>query len=176
MSPPLRLPVEHSQTANNMKSDIADKPYRLNVGIVLFNKDGHVFVGERTDTPGAWQMPQGGIDEGEDYLHAAYRELLEETGIPANQVEVIKIMDDFLYYDFPANLKGREVYENFKGQQQKWVAMRYLGQDDDINLEGHEEVEFSRWQWVPLEETVNLIVRFKKKVYADLITLFSDIS
>lgn len=156
--------------------DLDDRPYRLNVGVLLFNEKGHVFVGERSDSPGAWQMPQGGIDEGEDWEIAAYRELEEETGILKDKAEIIRVMDDYLTYDFPPELSGRAIYRDYKGQQQKWVAMRFTGENSDINITGHHEIEFSRWQWVTLKDTLDLIVPFKHKVYEALIKEFSDIA
>ncbi len=148
-------------------------PYRPCVGIALFNDRGEVFVGERIDTPGAWQMPQGGIDEGEDILLAAKRELMEEVG--TNKAELIRIADQTICYDVPHELSVKHWGGKYCGQQQTWVAMRFTGDDKDICLDGHDVPEFSKWQWVPLSLTVDLIVPFKRETYAQVIALFSDL-
>ena len=152
-------------------------PYRLNVGICLFNKDKKVFVGERCDTDGAWQMPQGGIDEGEDYETAAFRELYEETGVQRQHAEIIKVMDDFLYYDFPQEVIDKyDHLKPYKGQKQKWIAMRFLGKDSDINLTAYkDEIEFSQWRWIELENIIEYAVDFKTKVYKSVIGQFSKL-
>jgi len=150
--------------------------YRPNVGIALYNDKGQVFVGERIDTPGAWQMPQGGIDAGEDLLPAALRELKEETG--TDKAELIRIHETPIRYDLP-----KHVYEKFKdiwetpyiGQEQIWIAMRFTGTDIDIDINADAEPEFSDWQWVDICDTLNLIVPFKKEVYTQVIKAFSDI-
>lgn len=149
-------------------------PYRPCVGITLFNKDGLVFVGERIDTPGAWQMPQGGIDEGEELLAAAHRELKEEVG--TDQVELLKIADDKIRYDVPADVSVRHWAGEFRGQEQSWVAMRFMGEDSDICIDCHEPPEFNKWQWVKLEDTVDLIVPFKRDVYKKVISFFKDVA
>lgn len=147
-------------------------PYRPCVGIALFNADGKVFVGERIDTPGAWQMPQGGIDEGEDLKVAALRELKEEIG--TDKATLLRIHDKKIPYDLPPHLLGKLWGGQYGGQIQTWVAMRFTGNDSDIDLEADDHPEFSRWQWVPLEETTDLIVPFKKDTYLKVIEAFRE--
>lgn len=161
-------------------TDITDLPYRPCVGIALFNQDGHVFVGERIDTPGAWQMPQGGIDPGEDITLAALRELSEEVG--TDQADIIRISDTPLYYDLPDDwekygMENRTLWNGkYRGQVQTWVAARFTGSDADIDLETYEKPEFSAWQWIPLSQTIDLIVPFKRDVYVQVIQQFRDIA
>lgn len=148
------------------------KPYRSCVGIALFNKDGKVFVGERIDTPGAWQMPQGGIDDGEDIKLAALRELKEEIG--SNNASLIKIMDEKIRYDLPPHLKDTLWGGKYAGQEQTWIKMQFDGNDEDIVLDADEHPEFSQWQWVNIEDTLDLIVPFKRDVYERVIKAFKD--
>lgn len=147
--------------------------YRPCVGIALFNHDGKVFVGERIDTPGAWQMPQGGIDEGESVEDAAFRELGEEVG--TNQGVIIKIAEEKLRYDLPDDKIQKLWNGKYRGQEQTWVAMRFTGNDSDIDLNSFREPEFTNWQWVDIRDTLNLIVPFKHELYMHVIRLFSDI-
>lgn len=149
-------------------------PYRPCVGIALFNPSGQVFVGERIDTPGAWQMPQGGVDEGEEIVEAARRELLEEVG--TDMAELIRVADRTICYDVPMELSTKHWGGKYRGQEQTWVAMRFMGKDSDIHLDGHDVPEFSRWQWIDLNRTVDLIVPFKRETYAQVISLFQDLS
>jgi len=147
---------------------IARLPYRPCVGIVLARPDGTIFGGERVDTPGAWQMPQGGVDPGEGTQKAALRELWEETGLSGDAVTVERRMDDWVTYDLPADLvpvlwKGR-----FRGQKQRWYLMRYDGPDEAINIAGPPR-EFARWKWMTPAEMLASIVPFKRAVYAQVL-------
>lgn len=153
----------------------AHLPLRPCVGVALFNAENKVFVGERIDTPSAWQMPQGGIDEGEDVVIAAKRELQEETGI--TQAELIRVAERPIHYELPDALVEK-LWGGcaFRGQEQIWVAMRFTGNDRDIDLSGFEHPEFSRWQWVDLSQTIDLIVPFKRDVYRQIMSLFADIA
>lgn len=151
------------------------KNYRPCVGICLFNRNGQVFVGERIDTPGAWQMPQGGIDAGESLEAAALRELQEETGLSGEQADILKIAEETITYDLPQSLIERLWNGKYHGQEQTWVAMRFKGSDSDIRLDAHNPPEFSRWQWVDLPQTLELIVPFKRETYKQVIALFSGL-
>ena len=151
------------------------KNYRPCVGIALFNSDRKVFVGERIDKPGAWQMPQGGIDPGENIEDTAFRELFEETGIPKSKANIIKIADEKITYDLPETLIQKLWNGKYHGQVQTWVAMRFTGHDDIINLNAYNPPEFLAWQWVDLHRTVDLIVPFKRDSYKKVISLFSDL-
>ena len=145
----------------------SDLPYRPCVGIMLFNRDGKVFVGKRIDqTVEGWQMPQGGIDKGETPRQAALRELLEEVG--TDQAEIIAEMDDWVTYDLPAHLVGVAFKGKYRGQRQKWFALRFTGQDSEIDLTAHEP-EFSSFQWVSLDALPELIVPFKRETYKAVI-------
>jgi len=153
-----------------MSVDPATLPYRPCVGVTLINREGLVFVARRIDTEmEAWQMPQGGIDEGEDPATAALRELEEEVG--TNKAEIIAETKDWLQYDLPHDLIGKVWKGRYRGQRQKWFAMRFLGDDADINLET-EHPEFCAWKWERLERLPNLIVPFKRKIYQDIVSEF----
>ena len=155
-------------------SDFSHLPYRPCVGLALFNARGQVFVGERLDNLGSWQMPQGGIDPGEDIQTAAFRELKEEVG--TGQAEILRVAGETICYDLPAERVPKFWNGQYRGQEQTWVAMRFTGEDSDIDLEAHSEPEFARWKWVELDEIVDLIVPFKRGTYARVIELFSDLS
>ena len=130
-------------------------------------------MGERIDTPGAWQMPQGGIDAGETPEQAAFRELKEEIG--TNKAEIIATAPQKLRYDLPPDVQQRLWNGKYAGQEQTWIAAKFTGDDQDIKLDTHEQIEFSNWQWVPLENSIQLIVPFKKDVYKNIIEIFKDI-
>lgn len=138
--------------------------------VMLLNADNRVWVGKRIDTPGdAWQMPQGGIDAGETPLEAALRELREETGI--DKAEPIAETRDWLRYDLPAHLQGKLWGGRYRGQEQKWFAMRFLGRDADINIETRHP-EFSAWAWIDPERLPEVIVPFKRTIYQRVLDEF----
>lgn len=144
-------------------------PYRAGVGVMLLNDRDEVFVGQRLDsTLEAWQMPQGGIDAGEDPREAAFRELEEETGVARHLAELIAESDDWLCYDLPDDLIGKIWKGRYCGQRQKWYAMRFLGSDADVKIETAHP-EFRAWQWAPADRLVDLIVPFKRTLYADVL-------
>ena len=146
-----------------MKNKNEDLPLRNGVGIILLNKDNKVFVAKRIDNPKKfWQMPQGGVNKGEDFLKAAYRELKEETNI--QNVELIKELDGLITYELPSNLLGIIWRGKYKGQKQKWFVMKFLGEDNEINIKT-KHPEFCEWKWIDLENITDLVVDFKLHVY-----------
>jgi len=155
--------------------EIAKLPYRQNVGVMLTNGKGEVFVGQRLDSEvAAWQMPQGGIDEGETPLDAALRELTEETGVLADQVTVIAETKGWVTYDLPHHIVPRIWKGRFRGQKQKWVLMRFDGTDDQINIDV-EHPEFSEWCWLPADQLIPNIVDFKRAVYEQVLGEFAGL-
>ena len=141
-------------------------PFRKGVGIIVLNKYNKIFVAKRIDNPkNFWQMPQGGVDEGEDFLSAAYRELEEETSI--KKVELIKEIDETTTYELPSHLLGIIWKGKFKGQKQKWFLMRYLGNDNEININTNKP-EFLEWKWIDLDMITDVVVDFKLEVYKTL--------
>ena len=149
-----------------MKNNLKDLPLRSGVGIILLNKDDKIFVARRIDNPkNFWQMPQGGVDEGEDFLTAAYRELEEETSI--KNVKLIQEIDGTLTYELPNHLLGIIWKGKYKGQKQKWFVMRFLGKDNDINIKT-KKPEFLEWRWIELDMITEVAVDFKLHVYKEL--------
>ena len=152
----------------------AGLPYRPGVGIMLLNRDHNVFVAHRLDNLSeAWQMPQGGVEDGETPTVAAFRELKEEIG--TNNAEIIDEIDAWLTYDFPVELIPKLWQGRYQGQKQKWFAMRFLGTDSEINLET-EKPEFRAWKWVPRDRVADLIVPFKKQLYQRVMAHFSALT
>ncbi len=152
--------------------DIEKLPYRQNVGLMVLNSDGDVFVGQRKDNAvAAWQMPQGGIDKGEDAQVAALRELEEETGISQDLVSVVAVSDGWIPYDLPHNLVPKLWKGRYRGQKQKWFLLRFHGTDDQINIQT-EHPEFSAWRWLKPAELVENIVPFKRDVYVKVVEEF----
>jgi putative (di)nucleoside polyphosphate hydrolase len=151
-----------------------DLPYRPCVGIMLVNRDGLVFVGRRIDqTIEGWQMPQGGIDDDETPLAAALREMKEEIG--TDKADFLAEMDDWLSYDLPPHLLGVALHGRYRGQRQKWIALRFTGDDRDINIQTAEP-EFGSWKWLSLEALPRLIVPFKRDTYDKVISAFRSVA
>lgn len=149
--------------------------YRPNVGVVLFHPDGRVWYGRRAGTPGPhnWQFPQGGVDEGEDMEAAARRELAEETGVTS--VQPLARTGDWIAYDFPPGYGGTKQARGFAGQKQMWFAYRFTGEESEIDLEAHGEIEFDAWRWGRLDEAPDLIVPFKRAVYEQVVAAFAPL-
>jgi len=149
-----------------MKKDLHNLPLRSGVGIVVLNKENKVFVAKRIDNPkNFWQMPQGGVDEGEDFLKAAYRELEEETSIKS--IELIKELEGTITYELPDRLLGLIWKGKYRGQKQKWFLMRFVGSDSEINIKT-KHPEFLEWKWVELDKITDLVVDFKLHVYKEV--------
>ena len=146
-------------------------PYRPCAGVVLANDQGLVFTGERVDTPGAWQMPQGGVDSGETPRTAAFRELEEETGVSPTLVTLEREHPDWILYDLPEHLVGKLWNGRYRGQKQRWFLMRFHGADSDIDLD-QKHREFSRRRWSTPDEAIENIVPFKRDVYKQVIAAF----
>jgi putative (di)nucleoside polyphosphate hydrolase len=154
-------------------SGIDHLPYRPCAGVMLVNRDGQVFVGQRLDSVlEAWQMPQGGIDPGEDALTAAVRELGEEAGIPPDRIELVAEAPDELFYDLPEDMVGKVWKGRWRGQRQRWFLFRFLGEDSDVNIRTAEP-EFRAWRWSDPADLPSMIVPFKKKLYEDVLAAFA---
>lgn len=150
------------------------RPYRPCVGVMLLNRLGEVFVGNRIDTPGDhWQMPQGGIEGDENPRDAAFRELFEETGV--NNAVLIKEARQPIRYDLPPELSETVWDGRYRGQEQLWFAMLFLGVDSDVQLDLHEQ-EFSEWRWISKDELVDNIVAFKRETYAEVLSEFDGLT
>jgi putative (di)nucleoside polyphosphate hydrolase len=150
-------------------------PYRRGVGALLINERGLVFVGRRIGSYSeAWQMPQGGIDEGESPEQAVMRELKEETG--TDKAKIIIESRDWLTYDLPDDLLGVAWGGEFRGQIQKWFALKFMGSDKDININAHNVPEFLEWRWLEIHELTRLIVPFKRQLYENIIAEFKDLA
>jgi putative (di)nucleoside polyphosphate hydrolase len=149
-------------------------PYRPAAAVMLLNREGKVFVAQRLDsTLEAWQMPQGGLDKGENVLEGALRELEEETGISRDKVEILARCPEQLLYDLPDDLVGRMWKGKWRGQSQTWFLMRFTGEDKDVDLDTPEP-EFRAWKWVEPAELPALIVPFKKRLYEDVLKAFAQ--
>ena len=149
-----------------MEDKFKDLPLRKGVGIIVLNKENKVFVAKRIDNPkNFWQMPQGGVDEGEDFLKAAYRELDEETSI--KNVELIKELDGTTTYELPKHLLGIIWKGKYKGQKQKWFLMKFVGEEKEINIKT-KNPEFLEWKWIEIDRITDVVVDFKLQVYKEL--------
>ncbi len=158
-------------------TEFLNLPYRPNAGLVLLNGAGKIFAGKRLDTPDAWQMPQGGVDKGEAFEAAAFRELEEETGVSPDLVQLLAQSETPLKYDFPPEVaqklfNGKSGKARFRGQEQRWYLMRFLGEDHQINI-ATPEPEFSAWKWMGQAELLEYIVPFKRDIYRQVFEGFS---
>lgn len=149
-------------------------PYRPNVGMLLLNVYNLIWVGERADIPGAWQMPQGGIDKGETIEQAFYREANEEVGLTRENLHILRVCRKPWRYDFPPASMSRRLNNEYRGQEQYWVAGRLMGVDADINI-NTAEPEFRSWRWMTPEQMIERIVPFKRKTYLKVLHEFADI-
>ncbi|WP_170382070.1 RNA pyrophosphohydrolase [Ruegeria atlantica] len=154
--------------------EIAKLPYRPCVGLMLMNAKGKIFVGQRNDRhKDAWQMPQGGVDKGEDPRDAALRELWEETGVTSDLVEIVAETDGWLPYDLPHDIVPKIWKGRFRGQEQKWFLLRFTGGDDQINI-ATDHPEFTHWKWQDPDKLIQEIVPFKREVYEKVVDAFAD--
>jgi putative (di)nucleoside polyphosphate hydrolase len=159
--------------ANQNFNDKPDYLYRIGVGAMVINSQKKIFVGKRIDNnSNSWQMPQGGIDSGEDEDVAVFRELYEETGIDKNSVKIIKKSSQYFYYNLPYNLQKKFWGGKYLGQKQRWYILKFEADDSVINI-NLESPEFCEWQWVEKHEIIDLIVNFKKQLYRDVLNEFN---
>ncbi|MEK9724204.1 MAG: RNA pyrophosphohydrolase [Rhodospirillaceae bacterium] len=170
--------MSRREPENTADGSADELPYRRGVGAALFNAAGQVWIGRRITKPGQsiehyWQMPQGGIDDDEDPAAAVLRELAEETGCA--DAEIVAETDGWLTYELPTHLKGIAWRGRYRGQAQKWFALKFLGRDTDFDLGAHAKPEFDAWRWVGFAELPALIVPFKKAIYESIVDEFADI-
>ena len=160
-----------------MTKDFDHLPYRPCVGVMLVNGDGHAFVGKRIDNREGdfWQMPQGGIDDGEALHNAALRELWEETGVEAKHVTLLAQTREELFYDLPEELVGKLWKGRYRGQRQHWLLARFSGSDEHIRIDAHDPAEFCEWKWIAPALLPDLIVPFKKRIYRTVLDEFREL-
>ena len=160
-----------------MTKDFDHLPYRPCVGVMLVNGDGHAFVGKRIDNREGdfWQMPQGGIDDGEALHDAALRELSEETGVEAEHVTLLAQTREELFYDLPEELIGKLWKGRYRGQRQHWLLARFSGSDAHIRIDAHDPAEFCEWKWIEPALLPDLIVPFKKRIYRTVLEEFREL-
>lgn len=173
---PLLCKRSHTAVSSSSSMESPPEGYRRNVGVCLINPSKKIFAASRLDIPDAWQMPQGGIDEGEDPRNAAMRELREETGVAS--AEVLAEVPYWVTYDFPPQVRERlknQWGSDWKGQVQKWFLLKFTGKEEEINLLGDEtaKAEFGEWSWMSPDQVVELAVDFKKPVYREVLTVFA---
>ena len=155
-----------------MNKNFSELPLRTGVGIILLNNENKVFVGKRKDNPvNKWQMPQGGVEKGESYLSAMKRELYEETSIKS--IKILREIDGFFEYELPKNLVGIIWKGKFRGQKQKWFIAKFIGDENEINLQT-KNPEFIEWKWIIPDDLPKTIVDFKKKMYVELLEIIND--
>ena len=146
-------------------------PYRLGVGLVIFQSDKKIFTGRRLDNTSAWQMPQGGMDENEVPLETAYREMFEETGISKDKVSLVGITKKWYRYDLPSEIQSRFWGGKYRGQSQKWFLFEFIGEDTDINI-STKTPEFCEWRWSSIDDLIEKIVPFKMELYKKVLEEF----
>lgn len=159
-----------------MRPEYQNLPYRAGVGLLIINHDNNVFVGERFEQPDIWQLPQGGIDEDDvNFETSVYRELEEETGITKKNCDIVDVMDDWQYYDLPDHLIAKLWDSKYRGQKQKWVAIRFNGKDSEINLHTCRYPEFQNWKWVPLHNVIDMVIPVKRDTYKTVFSYFKSL-